>query len=311
MKRDFDNNKGFTLIELLVVLMILGILASIAVPSFTGYIDKQKEKDAIAECRQVVAAAQNMYNDQISKNNPDGIKQTLNYKEVAELAGVNGTVTKIKHITDSFYDSARKPNDETNLPSDYYYRIDKLTYTAENGLHVIYESTENPQYHPSNESIYTPLEEYIRDYQQTLKKIYENNPSTPTSGQRYDFALKYLEQTGDTFLSVDSAFLGEHNQGKDLYWQPYYIDNGTNGAKGSTSTLLFATPKDGSVTSGVHNGWNAYLVYFDGQLYESTKKDNKSGDYFSGIAALWNKKTDDQVKAWLDDSANNFKQIDY
>ena len=36
----FKSNGGFTLVELIVVIAILAILAGIAVPAYSGYIDK-------------------------------------------------------------------------------------------------------------------------------------------------------------------------------------------------------------------------------------------------------------------------------
>ena len=54
------NNKrrGFTLVELIVVLVILAILAALLVPALTGYIDKAKKNQVIAETRMLTQAAQ-------------------------------------------------------------------------------------------------------------------------------------------------------------------------------------------------------------------------------------------------------------
>lgn len=54
---------GFTLVELIVVLVILAILAALLIPVLTGYIDKAKEKSLVAETRQVVMAAQTLYDE--------------------------------------------------------------------------------------------------------------------------------------------------------------------------------------------------------------------------------------------------------
>lgn len=55
-----NDKKGFTLVELIVVLVILAILAALLIPALTGYIDKAKGRQIIAETRQAVMAAQTL-----------------------------------------------------------------------------------------------------------------------------------------------------------------------------------------------------------------------------------------------------------
>lgn len=58
-----NNKKGFTLVELIVVLVILAILAALLIPALTGYIDKAREKQIVAETRQLVIAAQTLVDE--------------------------------------------------------------------------------------------------------------------------------------------------------------------------------------------------------------------------------------------------------
>ena len=58
---------GFTLVELIVVLVILAILAALLIPALTGYIDKARDKQIIAETRQIVMAAQTLYDEEYGK----------------------------------------------------------------------------------------------------------------------------------------------------------------------------------------------------------------------------------------------------
>ena len=62
---------GFTLVELIVVLVILAILAALLIPALTGYINRAKEKQIVAETRQCVMAAQTLADEYYAKNSSD------------------------------------------------------------------------------------------------------------------------------------------------------------------------------------------------------------------------------------------------
>ena len=52
----FKKNGGFTLVELIVVIAILAILAGVAVPAYSGYIDRANEAADIVTCDAVKTA---------------------------------------------------------------------------------------------------------------------------------------------------------------------------------------------------------------------------------------------------------------
>mgnify|MGYP000151780909 CR=1 FL=1 len=81
---------GFTLVELIVVLVILAILAALLIPALTGYINRAKEKNVIAETRQCVMAAQTLYDEAyagVAKNGKVDAPKDADILELAELTG--------------------------------------------------------------------------------------------------------------------------------------------------------------------------------------------------------------------------------
>lgn len=53
-----NAKRGFTLVELIVVLVILAILAALLIPALTGYIDKARKSQVVAETRMLTQAVQ-------------------------------------------------------------------------------------------------------------------------------------------------------------------------------------------------------------------------------------------------------------
>ena len=84
IQKQRNRKAGFTLVELIVVLVILAILAALLVPALTGYMDKAKEKQVIAETRSLLTAIQT--EDKIPQDN-------LSLQKYPALASKNGAAS--------------------------------------------------------------------------------------------------------------------------------------------------------------------------------------------------------------------------
>lgn len=85
------GNQGFTLTEVLIIVVIVGILAAIAVPSFLGWYNRQKVNQALTKVQGALKEAQR---EAIKKSQGCQVKlDTANKEVTAELLNSSGNPT--------------------------------------------------------------------------------------------------------------------------------------------------------------------------------------------------------------------------
>jgi type IV pilus assembly protein PilE len=86
MARNYKSVKGFTLLELLVALAIVGILASIALPSYSSAMQNTRRSVAMAELQSLTLFMERVYGENMSYA-PGGSAPTLPFTVSPKTGG--------------------------------------------------------------------------------------------------------------------------------------------------------------------------------------------------------------------------------
>lgn len=103
MLKKFTNKKGFTLMEMLIVVAIIAVLVAIAIPTFSGQIEKANQATDAANCRAAYAEAilNALENDGEGSATTDSTMKSAKWDKLPDTKDIGGVpVTEITKTKD-------------------------------------------------------------------------------------------------------------------------------------------------------------------------------------------------------------------
>lgn len=266
MAQKKNNNQGFTLVELIVVIVIILILAALAVPSITRYVQKSK----VAKCANQRHELETQF--QIMGTDVPEIALCDQIGEVNTLLGQD----VLNYMVKNGYCS----EDITVCP--VYNEKYTVEVTVESGHQQVDFSC----------SCVDGVKGYVSlcgSYYEELKKNNGNKVN------REAVIKKVAEEKG--FLKITDTIKNKTSfANEDLYWKPYYLTDG--------KIILFGTTDTNKTDPW--EGWKGYLIYIDGQVYQSTNK-KWNGDPDSTIIADLKDVNTNTLEKYVEDK--KFKKV--
>ena len=204
----FKNRRGFTLVELIVVLVILAILASLFIPALTGYIDRARRDQVVAETRMLHEAVQTVAGEAYGSSEwpSDSALFTIASQSGRNVTNPNDTVThdnlkdryneivklaEVPSLTDGTGDFVAFTDTKGSVFCVLYNSGRGLlgAYFRETGAYTVYDTEEN-----------------IKNYKQNYANTYKNSVCCVDISRPSD-----LDWDPWSFEFIDGTLNGKYN----------------------------------------------------------------------------------------------------